>query len=111
MTRTVQTTHGDWLPDASMFAALERADDTHLEKMDALFDWERFRAILEKTWGWTRNDAQPGRPFWDAGTDVQSLSGGKKTKGNVSDGALAKKGTMKKIFAEMETIPGERAFR
>ena len=132
------------MPDASMFAALERADDTHLEKMDALFDWERFRAILEKTWAWTRNDSQPGRPSWDAVLMFKVLVVGK-TKGNVSDealedlcrfharvsrflgleagsgpdaktihkyrSALAKKGTMKKIFAEMEKVACEKGFQ
>ena len=34
-----------------------------------------------------------------------------KTKGSVSDEALAKKGTMKKVFAEMEMIAREKGFQ
>ncbi len=87
MTRTVRPSEADLLPDSSMFASLERSKDTHLEKMDCLFDWERFRETLERAWPWTRHDARPGRPSWDAVSMFKVLVVGK-TKGDLSDEAL-----------------------
>lgn len=87
MTRTVRPSEADLLPDSSMFAALEGSADTHLEKMDSLFDWERFRGTLERAWPWTRHDARPGRPSWDAVLMFKVLVVGK-TKGDLSDDAL-----------------------
>lgn len=55
--------------------------------MDSLFDWERFRGILERAWPWTRHDAKPGRPSWDAVLMFKVLVVGK-TKGDLSDDAL-----------------------
>ena len=87
MTRTVRPAEADLLPDAAMFASLERSRDTHLEKMDSLLDWERFRETLERAWPWTRHDPKPGRPSWDAVLMFKVLVVGK-TKGDLSDESL-----------------------
>ena len=87
MTRTVRPAEADLLPDAAMFASLERSRDTHLEKMDSLLDWEHFRETLERAWPWTRHDPKPGRPSWDAVLMFKVLVVGK-TKGDLSDESL-----------------------
>lgn len=87
MTRTLRPTDADLLPDSSMFDALERAGDTYLERLDSLIDWEQFREPLERAWPWSRDDARPGRPSWDATLMFKVLVVGK-TKGNLSNDAL-----------------------
>ena len=87
MTRTLRPSESDLLPDSSMFDALDKADATYLEKLDSLIDWERFREQLERAWPWSRDDAKPGRPSWDATLMFKILVVGK-TKGVLSDKAL-----------------------
>jgi IS5 family transposase len=87
MTRTVRPAEAGLLPEFALFDALDRAKDTFLEKLDALVDWERFRAPLERAWPWTRDDGSAGRPSWDAVLMFKVLVVGK-TKGNLSDESL-----------------------
>lgn len=41
-------------------------NETVLEKLDALVDWEGFREDMQTIWPCTKDDGRPGRTSWDA---------------------------------------------
>ena len=66
MTRTIDSVDPDGFVAAAVDQLLSGVDDTELELLNTLVDWEAFRPVLESIWPWTVADGLRGRPSWDA---------------------------------------------
>ena len=85
MTRTIESaTTADCLATAVVTDILSGVEDTELELLAALVDWEQFRSVLESIWVWTVAAGGRGRPSWAAVQMFKVLVYGKFQK-NLSD--------------------------
>lgn len=87
MTRTIEAAETDAFAAAVVQTMLAQVEDSDLELMDKLVDWEDFRSTLESIWDWTVADGRRGRPSWDAVLMFKVLVYGK-YEGNLADAKL-----------------------
>ena len=66
MTRTIDSVDTDGFVAAAVDQLLSGVDDTELELLNTLVDWEAFRLVLESIWPWTVAAGSRGRSSWAA---------------------------------------------
>ena len=87
MSRKLDYSETDCFVRALMDRVYAKAKRSMLEQLDAVVDWEGFRAVLESIWPCTVDDGGRGRSSWDAVLMLKVFVYGK-LQGNLSDAQL-----------------------